>query len=99
MHNIGSSTHTLSISLSTMIVNGTKEHLPSLLEHRHGAKNLRREPKLAWELVKIPYYIVAYLFRSPDFVTLAALRPVLNKLHYNKVVGFRKSGHMLYSHL
>ena len=37
-----------------MIANGTKEHLPSLLERRHGP----RKPKLAQGLAKIPYYTV-----------------------------------------
>ena len=44
---IGSSTRTLRISLSTMIANGTKENLPALLECRHGPNNLSRERKLA----------------------------------------------------
>ena len=47
MHDIGSSTRAPHISPSTMIANGTKEHLLSLLERRHGPKNLKREPKLA----------------------------------------------------
>ena len=47
MQDIGSSTRALYISPPTMITNGTKERLPSLLESRHGPKNLGREPKLA----------------------------------------------------
>ena len=43
----------------------------------------------------MPYYFVVYLLRSPDFVTLAV--PVLNKLDYNKVVGFLRFGHIPYS--
>ena len=61
---------------------------------RHGPKNLRIEPKLVCWLAKIPYCIVACLLRSPDFVTLAALRPILNKLVYDKVVGLLGSGHI-----
>ena len=33
----------------------------------------------------MPYYIVVYLLRNPNFVTLAVL------LHYNKVVRFLRS--------
>ena len=34
-------------SVSTMIVNRTKEHLSSLLERRHSLNNLKRELKIA----------------------------------------------------
>ena len=62
--------HTCSVYF--MIANRTKERLLSLLERWHGPKNLRSR-NLREGLAKIPYYIVACLLQSPDFVTLAVL--------------------------
>ena len=56
---IGSSRCGPYISTPTLIVNGLKERLPSLLEHWYSPKKHQRRLKLARELAKIPFYIEA----------------------------------------